>query len=183
MKRIFIAIVIGLAIYVLSPVTSRAQTITTFEAKILDYQLPYPGLLPDNPLYFVKDMRDSFLLFVAQDDLDRARVHLLLSDKSLAAAEPLAKKGKHQMSVEMVQKSQESFAKIPAIVTNAKDKNGKALTSDQKKEFLDQLRKANLKHRETIEDLMKEMPQGGVEQLQALLSKNVENGKAIEALQ
>ena len=27
------------------------------------YQLPFPGLLPDNPLYFLKTMRDRLVVF------------------------------------------------------------------------------------------------------------------------
>src|SRR3989344_1770388 len=53
------------------------------ENKSVDYDLPYPGLLPDHPLYFLKMMRDSAIGFLISDPLKKAEFDLLQADKRL----------------------------------------------------------------------------------------------------
>ncbi len=55
------------------------------------YALPYPGLLPDNPLYFIKVIRDDLVGFFISDPLRKASFYLLQSDKRLAASSSLGK--------------------------------------------------------------------------------------------
>lgn len=50
----------------------------------IDYTLPYPGLLPTHPLYFVKHFRDRILLAMTRNPLKKSEYLLLFSDKHLA---------------------------------------------------------------------------------------------------
>src|ERR1700683_4754974 len=52
----------------------------------VDYQLPYPGMLPDNPLYFLKVFRDTLTSFFINKPLDKANFDLLQSDKNVEAS-------------------------------------------------------------------------------------------------
>ena len=52
----------------------------------VDYQLPYPGMLPDNPLYFLKVFRDNLTSFFINKPLDKAHFDLLQSDKDVEAS-------------------------------------------------------------------------------------------------
>lgn len=165
--RLLVCAVFLLSLVSVAPVS--AQSITAFENTIIDYQLPYPGILPDNPLFFLKQTRDSIQLFLAQDPLAKAEVFLQLSDKSLSAALELSKKGKHKLTIERVAKSEELFAKAIEIV----EKQGSKMDAAKKTDFLAVLKKANLKHRETIDELMKDLPQGQFEQIQKLRETNV----------
>ena len=155
----------------------QAQTITTFE-KVEDYQLPYPGLLPDNPLYALKNIRDSIQLLMAQSTLEKAQVNLQLSDKNMAASLELTKKGKSKLASETAQKAHDQIERAVTIV----EKNGKAMDQEKKKEFIQSLIKANLVHRETLEYLMKNTPTGQVEQFEKLLQKNLETQNKIATL-
>lgn len=155
--------------------TIQAQTITGFDTRVMDYQLPYPGLLPDNPLYLVKSLRNSALLLVTTDEYEKAQIMLNLSDKRIAMAKPLADKGKLSMSVESVAEAEDLFEKMLPVVEKIKEE-------DKKKEFILDIKKANLKHREEMETLMKELPQGEFEELQKLIEKNIELEKQIAAI-
>src|SRR5271154_6818482 len=61
--------------------SSSSQTVTQ-----IDYQLPYPGMFPDNPLYFLKVFRDQLTAFFLSKPLDRAQFDLLQSDKNAEAS-------------------------------------------------------------------------------------------------
>lgn len=90
------------------------EVITSSDPAMLDvqateetstYALPYPGMLPTNPLYFFKNIRDSFIGFIISDPLKKAEFELLQSDKKLSAAQFLLKEkeenvGKAVASVE-----------------------------------------------------------------------------------
>ena len=59
-----------------------------------DYSLPYPGILPDHPLYFLKMFRDRIRLWLTRDSLSRAQLMLQYADKRVASSLALAEKGK-----------------------------------------------------------------------------------------
>lgn len=113
------------------------------------------------------------MLFMAQDQLKKDEVYLQISDKNLSAAVELAKKGRHKLSVEKVEEAEDGFDGIIDRQKKEKKKNT---------DFIEKLKKANLKHRETIENLMKDMPQGQVELMQKLREKNMEIGKNLESV-
>lgn len=172
LKKFIASCLLVVAILFTAIPNSQAQTITTLQEKIIDYQLPYPGLLPDNPLYFIKQIRDSFMLFMASDQLKKDEVHLQISDKNLSAAVELAKKGRHKLSVAKVEDAESGFEAIVERQAKEKKKNT---------DFVEKLKRANLKHRETIENLMKDLPQGQVENMQKEREKNMAIGKQLLA--
>lgn len=63
-----------------------------------DYDLPYPGLLPDHPLYLIKALRDRILLFVTHDRLKKVQLNLLFGDKRLVMGQLLWEKGSLDLS-------------------------------------------------------------------------------------
>src|SRR5580692_5886046 len=76
----FIAVYISLASAYAQVASSSSQQIAPSQ---VDYQLPYPGLLPDNPLYFLKMIRDNLTAFFIGKPLDKAQFDLLQSDKDV----------------------------------------------------------------------------------------------------
>ncbi|HSW97310.1 MAG TPA: hypothetical protein VLF89_05800, partial [Candidatus Saccharimonadales bacterium] len=48
-------------------VSPSISPIITMENKQIQYDLPYPGLLPDNPLYSLKVLRDKIVEFFISD--------------------------------------------------------------------------------------------------------------------
>lgn len=53
---------------------------------LVDYQLPYPGLLPDNFLYRLKTFRDKVIEFLISDPLKKAEFDILQGDKRYNAS-------------------------------------------------------------------------------------------------
>jgi len=49
------------------------------------YTLPYPGMLPTSPLYFLKIARDRLIAFFIADPLKKAQFDLLQADKRLVS--------------------------------------------------------------------------------------------------
>ncbi|MBI3576483.1 hypothetical protein HY086_00365, partial [Candidatus Gottesmanbacteria bacterium] len=59
----------------------------------VEYLLPYPGILPDNPLYFLKAARDKIIEFLIADPVRKAEFYILQSDKRLGMTSMLLEKG------------------------------------------------------------------------------------------
>jgi len=119
------------------------------------YDLPYPGILPDHPLYFLKAFRDWFHLFFNRDYQKKAEAYLLYSDKKIAASYLLLEKGKEKMALDTLAKGEKYFLKIPFLMAQAK-KQGQSFP----KPLIDKIKTANEKHGEIIDDFFKKVSQG-----------------------
>lgn len=111
------------------------------------YALPYPGILPDHPLYFLKSMRDTMVEWLISDPLRKAEFFAVQSDKSMNTA------------LFMMQKNNLSL--VIATVTQASEYRLKALSQMQlavdagknTQPLLEKLRQAIVKHQEVLTDL------------------------------
>lgn len=65
----------------------------------VEYTLPYPGILPDHPLYFLKSLRDSIINLLITDPLKKAEFAKLRSDKFIGMGSMLVKKGNWDLAV------------------------------------------------------------------------------------
>lgn len=179
MKKIVVLILsllfillIPFATYVMEYVPVKAVT----QEKIL-YNLPYPGILPDHPLYIIKAIRDRLLEFGTRDNLKKAELYLLNSDKRFAMAISLAKKGKEKQAIDAASKGEKYFLKIPNLLINAK-KQGSGSSS----EFVATLKLSNAKHKEILQTFLKELPQGPNVSINGILEINDQIKKSLETL-
>lgn len=143
-----------------------SQSITITEKRV-EYELPYPGILPDHPLFFLKKIRDNLLDFTTRENLKKAELYLNFSDKHANTALFLVRKGKNKLAVETMIDGEEYMVKVPSLVSTSK-KQGVA----PQREFLEKLKLSNSKHREVIEQLLKAIPQGDQEGIEKALSLN-----------
>jgi hypothetical protein len=88
-------------------------------SKQVNYDLPYPGLLPDSPLYFLRVTRDKIVEFLISDPLKKSEFELLQADKRLNAGIFLFNKGKISLALTTVSKAENYFS-------NALDSLGEA---------------------------------------------------------
>jgi len=87
----------------------------------INYQLPYPGMLPDNPLYFLKVIRDNLMTFFISKPLDKAEFDLLQSDKNVQASYLLTQQqGKMDLALQTFSHAQSYFQDAIIQITNAK---------------------------------------------------------------
>jgi KaiC/GvpD/RAD55 family RecA-like ATPase len=113
-------------------------------AEEVEYQFPYPGILPDHFLYPLKMIRDRIWLFLTTDSLKRAELLLVYADKRLWAAQMLLDKGKEDLAVTTATKA-EKYLEQAANQGEAAKKAGKEAEA-----FLGKLSQASLKHEEVL---------------------------------
>ena len=87
----------------------------------VEYNLPYPGVLPDSPLYVLKVALDNVVSFFIRDPKQKAFYLLFLSDKRLAAGEILVKNNKTDLGITTVKISQEYYTKAVDLAVKVKD--------------------------------------------------------------
>lgn len=176
MKALSIGIVFSIFSLIFFPpfYNLNSQTMKLSKEKV-SYNLPYPGLLPDHPLYFLKTIRDRIWEFTTRDSIKKAELYLLFSDKHAAASLSLAQKGKDKQAVETVSKAETYPLKSILLIITAK-KQGSSPTE----EFIQKLRLSNQKHREIIKTLLKELPQGQNQQINEVLNANQTIKKRLE---
>ena len=133
--------------------TVSADTKTT---KSIEYDFPYPGILPDHPLYFLKMIRDRIVGFLISDPLKKAEFNLLQADKRLNAGiylldKNIDKNGKLAQST--ISKAENYFDEAVIKVKEAK-KQG-----IDTKDILRRLSESSKKHQEVLQSLKNKAPQ------------------------
>lgn len=156
MKR-YLGIIFLLALFyffLTTSVRAFAQTAAgspSAQAQKVDYTLPYTGILPDNPLYFLKAIRDGVVSFLISDSQKKAEFDLLTSDKRIGAAWTLADRGKDSLAVSTLSKSNNYLALALSAAVSAKSE-GKSVDA-----FLRNLQNATRKHEEIALSIEKEV--------------------------
>lgn len=154
----------------------QAQEIK-IEGKKIEYTLPYAGILPDHPLYFIKAARDGVLQFFTRDDYKKVQLYLLLSDKRLSMAKDLATKGKWQLATSTLTKGEKYMSYIPPIVVKMK-KQGSSPPQD----FILTSRLSGEKHQEIIENLIQDSPPNERQNLEEALKINAKTQQQLSKL-
>jgi len=163
MKKIFLIALFFILFGIIGSSYSFAKTPTQLPQEISDkeveeategatmekinYELPYPGILPDHPLYIFKMIRDRIIELLTSDPTKKASFYLLQADKRLAAGILLLEKGKRDLSETTISKGQNYLEKSLAKANDAKN---------QQKSVLDiaaKIKASSAKHREEIEKL------------------------------
>lgn len=118
----------------------------TSEARFIkvSYELPYPGILPDNPLYFIKALRDNLFNLLISDPIKKAEYNLLMADKRLASGKMLIDKKNYQLAITTISKSANYLERAISLTVKAKQEGKNT------KELLDKLFVASQKHQQII---------------------------------
>jgi len=104
----------------------------------VEYALPYPGILPDHPLYIFKQLRDSVLGLLIRSPLRRVEYQQLLTDKYVNMGVHLLQQDKDRLAIvtferaeQSLLKTQDYIAQLPAseadAIGNAKERYKKSL--------------------------------------------------------
>lgn len=169
MKRAFFFTVLAFFVtvfFVKASVVSAQETVVKTETPIgidnqasqssmtkpqrINYELPYPGMLPDNPLYILKVIRDGVVKFLINDSLKKAQFSLLVAEKRMYAGKLLVDKGEDELAVTTISKSNNYLDDALVAIKAVKKQNPK---SPDPKLFLQQFKSATLKHLEIAGDL------------------------------
>jgi uncharacterized protein YwqG len=180
MKKSLGFLITFLFIYNLSLSLASAQEISltpTPTPAVLEYQLPYPGILPGHPFYFFKNFRDKLWGLLISNPLKKAEFDLLQADKNLQAAVYLAEQNKESKVIfEALQKSEDYFA---SAIANAKEAKKQGIYTV---DFSAKITIANLKYQEVVLGLSKSAKGDDKKKFEVEL-KNLKNlGKKAQAL-
>lgn len=138
------------------------------------YQLPYPGLLPDHPFYFLKQFRDDVVGFFTSNALEKAGYVLHQADKRIEATMMLVDKKKNdELALATFDKAILYFEEAIEKTLAAKQQ-GMDIT-----EMNDKLLDANRKHQEVTKNLVKKNPK----LFDQRAKKLEELGKKVRAMQ
>ncbi len=155
---------------------SYSESVVLSDKKVI-YELPYVGMLPDNPLYIVKQIRDKIIEFTIRDYQKKADYYLLLADKQIGIAIQMNKKGKTKQAITYLKNGETLMEKIYSLLTNSK-KQGVAFHES----FIYRLKQSNVKHREVIESFMKDLPSGNEQIIKEIADINEEIRKKLEKM-
>lgn len=145
MKKIFLFCLTTLILIFSYPPVSFAQ-------KSVEYELPYPGILPGNFFYFFKTSRDTVFDFFIKDPIKKAEFNIERADKNLKAAIIVSEKGdfNQEMAEEVIAKSQGFYEEALEKLEQADSQNSEVSSLVLK------LKKSLLKQEEVIKGLIKD---------------------------
>lgn len=173
---IFLIIIFSFFLLPQIALITQSQSLHIDEKEVI-YPLPYPGILTDHPLYFIKQMRDGILVFTTRDNVKKSQLYLHLSDKHMAIALQLAQKGRGDLAKEELIKAEDYFLEIPPLLKEAQQQ-GASSTDD----FMSKLLQSNAKHKEVITEVMKEVSDAEIETFKTIIDKNNQVQKEIQKL-
>lgn len=143
----------------------------------VSYELPYPGMLPDNPLYFLKTFRDAVVKFLISDPLKKAEFNVLTANKRAYASLLLAEKQETDLTIETISKSNNYLHEAVVSLSEAKEKKMDINS------ILDNLEKSVKKHRQVFsQQIMPIIPENMTEDLEREINRLSEIEKSVNAL-
>jgi len=120
----------------------------------VEYSLPYPGMLPDHPLYILKTVRDKIMEFLISDPIRKIEFYILQSDKYVNAG------------VLLIDQQKETLAKSAFSAANAYKKQAVTLSDTLGKQggmlpqyISERLGKSLMKQEEVITSIAERIPQ------------------------
>jgi cytochrome c-type biogenesis protein CcmE len=163
MKKLLLVIL--LVLFSLSFQKAFAQSTPSAEINNAQYTLPYTGILPDNPLYFLKALRDNVYGLLITDPIKKAEFDLLMADKRLGGAEALIVKNKNDLAITTLSKSGNYFYQAIGLAAAAK-KQGTNVSG-----VVGTLITASLKHQQVIFRMIQESSKSAKGSLGAALNR------------
>ncbi|HLD92063.1 MAG TPA: DUF5667 domain-containing protein [Patescibacteria group bacterium] len=122
-----------------SPIVLSERT-TVEKSTSIDYALAYQGkILPDNPFWYLKVLRDKTWLAITFNNAKKAEINLLFADKRLGSSLELFKNNKPDLGLSTLTKSGKYLESAELIMGDDKD-------------FYRKIAIASLKHVEVIEN-------------------------------
>ncbi|MGI5827693.1 MAG: DUF5667 domain-containing protein [Patescibacteria group bacterium] len=136
-------------------ISSEASASTTTilgkeKTNLIDHHLPYPGILPDHPLYCIKMLRDKINLWLAKDPERQYELLLLYADKRLGAGQALIFGNQQTLGTTTITKAEKYLLRAESQLHQVIDKQGNNFDQEASKK---RLVNTYQKHQEIISEL------------------------------
>jgi hypothetical protein len=128
--------------------TSAPVVVSPTPEPTQEYVLPYPGVLPDNPLYFLKTLRDRIMEWLIVDPLRKIDFYVLQSDKNLNAGIMLDLANKKTLVSGAVTQSVAYMEKAVSLASATKNSGGEVPAGT-----IEHITRSLTKHEEVLTDL------------------------------
>jgi len=133
----------------------------------VNYYLPYPGILPDHPLYWLKMIRDRVVLWLTQEPVQKFNQLLLYADKRLGATQVLIEGNQVNLGVSTATKGEKYLEQTLSQYQTLK------LNNKVTPELEAKLQNALRKHTQVLESLLPKVS----DQAKPALEKAIEVSK------
>lgn len=130
--------------------TSAPETVSPTQAPAEEYALPYPGILQDNPIYFLKTIRDRIMEWLIADPVRKIDFYVLQSDKNLNAGILLSLADKKTLVPGVLTQSIADIEKAVSLASSTKN-SGKVVPVG----VIEHVWKSLIKHEEVLADFAK----------------------------
>lgn len=115
--------------------------------------LPAPGMLPGNPLYFLKSLGEAIGTFLTFGDVPKAERALVLAERRLTEVSALVDKGKPELAQRLLIRYQEHLASSLSRVEAAKTKRVSV------EEVSKNVAEAAAKHQIVLDEVLEKVPE------------------------
>lgn len=134
-------------------VSSPAVVTASTPAVKIEYALPYPGILPDHPLYIVKRLRDYILERVIVEPVRKGEFYILQGDKRLQMGMTLIDMGKFPLGESTISKAEKYMEQSVTVLVSYQATNAMVPTN-----IADRLKISLSKHEEVITAMLLKVP-------------------------
>lgn len=142
------------------------------KSAVIKYDLAYPGILPDNPLYKLKVLRSKIIEFLINDPSKKIGLYLLQADKGILATAILVDKNKINLAGDTALKAENNMTLLTYELYKLKQKPGS--------DFIQKLKTASLKHQEVLSSLINRLHKSEQSTLITVLNFSKTNLQTIE---
>lgn len=140
---VFVSILTAINPVFASPILAPQRTPKLESTPSAEYILPYPGMLPDNPIYKLKTARDRLLIMFISSPANRADKYISLADRLFVEALKVAEKDKVSLAVHTAFKAEHQMTLAVSSIVNID-------SPEQFKEIKEKTLLASQKHRELL---------------------------------
>lgn len=153
-----------------TPIPTQDEKVTT--QTFIKYDLAYPGILPDHPLYKLKVLRDKISVGLISDPQKKIDFYLLQTDKGILAMAMLVDKKKIELANETALKAEHNFTLLTYTLG--------ALGKKPDEAFFEKLKTASLKHQEVLNSIVKRVSKEDARKFQTVIDFSKRNWKTVD---
>lgn len=173
-KSYFLALFLLIFSLLLGPLPAKNLVLAQEQNAKIQYDLPFPGILPDSPFYKLKVIRDKLSMFFISDPLKRTDYYLLQADKGILATAMLIDKNKVKLAEETALKAENNITLLTFELKRVSEKPGN--------ELFVKLETASKKHREVLGTLVDRVPSENKKIFITVINFSKTNSQTIEKL-
>lgn len=139
------------------------------------YDLAFPGILPDHPLYKIKVLRDKITAVLINNPIKKTEFYLLQADKGIHAAAMLVDKNEVELAKETALKAENNMTLLTFELKKLRQRPDQSL--------FDKLKLASLKHQEVLSSKEKKVGKEDKKTFQQVINFSKTNLSTIEMLE